>query len=113
MCVSHQSSAAGSAAHRGGHRADGADGGGAGAMGQRGHAHGHALTLLGLGWAGGGKAYTDNLVDGREKAKLQRALEIPGGVDNERQCHVKARTSPCPCLLFFVLEVQGLGGGKY
>lgn len=48
-------------------------------MGQGGHAHRHALALLGLGRAGGGEADPDDLVDGGEQAELVRALEVPGG----------------------------------
>lgn len=76
--TSHQSSSAGSSADGGGHGADGADGGAAGAVGQRRHAHSHPLALLGLGWAGGGEADADHLVDGREQAELGETLEIPG-----------------------------------
>lgn len=80
----YQATAAGPAAHGGGHGADGADGGAAGAMGQCRDAHGHALGLLGLGRAGGREADADHLVDGRKQAKLGRALEVPG----EREVHV-------------------------
>lgn len=46
-------------------------------MGQRGDAHGHAFTLLSLGWAGGGEADADHFVDWSEQAKLGKTLEIP------------------------------------
>lgn len=74
--TSHQSGTAGSSADGGGHGADGADGGAAGAVGQRRHAHGHPLALLGLGRAGGGEADADHLVDGRKQAELGETLEV-------------------------------------
>ena len=48
-------------------------------MGQRGHAHGHALALLGLGRTGGGEADADHLVDRSEQPELRKALEVPDG----------------------------------
>lgn len=74
--TSHQSGSAGPPAHGGRHRADGADGRAAGAVGQRGHPHGHPLALLGLGRAGGGEADADHLVDGSEQAELGKALKV-------------------------------------
>lgn len=75
--TSHQSGSAGPSADGGGHGADGADGGAAGAVGQRRHAHGHPLALLGLCRAGGGEADADDLVDGRKQAELGETLEVP------------------------------------
>lgn len=75
--TTYQSSSARSSADGGGHRADRADGGAAGAVGQRRHAHSHPLTLLSLGWAGGGEADADHLVDGRKQAELGETLEVP------------------------------------
>lgn len=73
----HQATAAGPAPHRGGHRADRADGGTAGTVGQRRDTHGHALGLLGLGRAGGWEADADYLVDGCKETELGWALEVP------------------------------------
>lgn len=74
--TSHQSSSAGASADGGGHRADGADGGAAGAVGQGRDPHGHPLALLGLGRAGGGEADANHLVDGGEQAELGETLEV-------------------------------------
>lgn len=59
-------------------------------MGQRGHAHGHPLALLGLGRAGGREADADHLVDGRKQSELGETLEVP--VDSRRK-HTEARSS--------------------
>lgn len=74
--TSYQSGSARPAADGRGHRADRADGGAAGAVGQRRHPHGHALALLGLGRAGGREADADHLVDGSEQAKLVETLKV-------------------------------------
>lgn len=79
LCLSHQSGTAGPPPHGGGHRADGADGRAAGAVGQRGDPHGHPLALLGLGRAGGREADADHLVHRSEQAELVEALEVPAG----------------------------------
>lgn len=46
-------------------------------MSERRDAHGHALSLLGLGRAGRWEADSDHLVDGCKEAKLGWALEVP------------------------------------
>ncbi len=84
LSLSYQSSSARSSAHRGGHRADGADRGAAGAVGQRGNPHGHTLALLGLGRAGGGEADADHLVDRSKQTELGETLKVSAGGEEAR-----------------------------
>lgn len=73
-------------------------------MGQRRHAHGHPLALLGLGRAGGGEADADHLVDGRKQTKLGETLEVPAdgaGGATQRQ---ESATEDCKVLLRFIAQ---------
>ncbi|KAG7280131.1 hypothetical protein CRUP_003758, partial [Coryphaenoides rupestris] len=77
VCCLHQApqlaGPAGLPTDGGGDRAEGADGGGAGAVFE----HGHPLPALGLGGRGAGEPDACHLVDGRKQAVPGHALKVP------------------------------------